>query len=100
MNLPRIAAVAFGVGLLGCSDVGPTPEGDVLPSPALGASAVPLVLQPGQKCDHKHLGSIVTFEDANLEAAVRAGLNLGAQDDLTCALAAGLTREDLLRLFQ
>ena len=34
---------------------------------------------------------IATFEDANLEAAVRAALGLGPQDDLTCAVIGTLT---------
>ncbi|MHC4089453.1 MAG: leucine-rich repeat domain-containing protein [Planctomycetota bacterium] len=47
---------------------------------------VPLVL-----CTDNPGTAIATFEDANLEAAIRAALSVGAQDDLTCDLLAGLT---------
>ncbi len=40
--------------------------------------------------DHPDV-TIATFEDANLEAAIRAALSLGAQEDLTCGLVSGLT---------
>ena len=35
--------------------------------------------------------SVVTFEDANFEAAVRLALGLNAEEDITCELASGLT---------
>ena len=36
-------------------------------------------------------GAIATFEDANLETAIRAALSVGAEEDLTCGLVSGLT---------
>ena len=35
--------------------------------------------------------AIATFEDTNLEEAIRAALSVGAQEDLTCGLVSGLT---------
>ena len=61
----------------------------VLTSPsAVGAQ----VLQPGELCGDNADVAIAMFEDANLEARVRAALSVGAQDDLTCGLVSGLTR--------
>ena len=53
--------------------------------------AVPLVLKPSEFCSDHPDAAIATFEDANLEAAIRAALLLGAQE-LTCGLVSGLTR--------
>ena len=50
-----------------------------------------LVLQPGDLCSDHPASSIATFGDANLEAALRNGLGIGVQGDLTCALISGLT---------
>jgi len=50
------------------------------------------VLQPGELCGDNADVAIAMFEDANLEARVRAALSVGAQDDLTCGLVSGLTR--------
>ena len=50
------------------------------------------VLQPGELCGDHADAAIATFEDANLEAAIRGALSVGAQDDLTCGLVSGLTR--------
>ncbi len=44
------------------------------------------VLKPGELCSGHTGGSIAAFEDANVEAAVRSALEIGAQDDLTCGL--------------
>jgi Leucine-rich repeat (LRR) protein len=52
--------------------------------------------QRSEFCRAQGDDGIVTFEDANLEAAVRAELSVGAQEDLTCGLVSGLT---LLRAF-
>ena len=49
------------------------------------------VLQPGDLCSAFPDAAIATFEDANLEAAVRAALGVGAEEDLTCALLGTLT---------
>ena len=49
-----------------------------------------LVLQPGDLCSDHPASSIATFGDANLEAALRNGLGIGVQGDLTCALISGL----------
>ena len=48
----------------------------------------------GALCKDQPDAAIATFEDANLEAQVRAALSLGAQDDLTCRLVSGLTGLD------
>ena len=44
----------------------------------------------GPACDD----AIATFEDAALEAAIRAALGVGAQEGLTCHLISGLTELD------
>ncbi len=48
------------------------------------------VLQPNQLCSDRPDAAIATFEDVRLEAAIRAALSVGAQDDLTCGLVSGL----------
>ena len=48
-------------------------------------------LEPGELCSDNPASAIATFEDANLEAAIRNALAVGAQDDLTCGLISGLT---------
>ncbi len=55
---------------------------------------VPLVLEPSELCSDHSDAAIATFEDANLEAAIRAALSVGAQEDLTCGLISGLTELD------
>jgi hypothetical protein len=52
----------------------------------------PPVLQPSELCSGHPDYAIPTFEDANLEVAIRAALSVGAQEDLTCGLVSGLTR--------
>ena len=47
----------------------------------------PLVLQPSDLCSQQPDDAIATFEDATLEAAIRAALSVGA----TCGLVSGLT---------
>ncbi len=42
-------------------------------------------------CSSQPDAAIVTFEDANLDAAIRAALSVRAQEDLTCGLISGLT---------
>jgi Leucine-rich repeat (LRR) protein len=57
-----------------------------------------LVLYPSELCSDYPDSAIVTFEDANLAAAIGTALSVGAQEDLTCSLIAGLTElyaEDL-----
>ena len=56
-----------------------------------GEAQVQQVLQPSALCPDQPDAAIATFEDANLEAAVRAALSIGAQDDLTCGSVSGLT---------
>ena len=51
-------------------------------------------LQAGEPCSDRPDAAIATFEDANLEAATRTALAVGAQDDLTCRLVAGLAELD------
>jgi Leucine-rich repeat (LRR) protein len=52
--------------------------------------AVALVLQPSEHCSEYPDYAVASFEDANLEVAIRAALSVGAQEDLTCRLLAGL----------
>ena len=47
-------------------------------------------------CSGQPDSAIPTFEDAILEALIRATLSIGAQDDLTCGLVSGLTVLDAL----
>ena len=47
------------------------------------------VLQPSELCSDHPDTAIATFEDANLEARVRATLSVGEKDDLTCGLVSG-----------
>ena len=57
----------------------------------LSAGEAQVRLQPSELCSDYPAAAIATFEDANLEAAVRGALSVGAQDDLTCGLVSGLT---------
>ncbi|KKM05462.1 hypothetical protein LCGC14_1753920, partial [marine sediment metagenome] len=50
----------------------------------------PTGLEPSEFCSASD-AAIATFEDANLEAAIRAALSVGTQEDLTCGLVSGLT---------
>ena len=49
------------------------------------------VLRPGELCSDQLGTAVATFEDASLEAAIRARLSLDAERDLTCSLVSGLT---------
>jgi hypothetical protein len=53
--------------------------------------AEPLVLEPSEFCSDHPDTAIATFEDANLEAAIRTALSVSAQEDLTCGLIYQLT---------
>ncbi len=55
------------------------------------------VLRPNQLCSDHPDAAIATFEDANLEARVRAAVSVGAQEDLTCGLVSGLMDLDAER---
>ncbi len=50
-----------------------------------------MVLRPGEFCSGQPGAAVATFEDARLEAAIRARLSLDAERDLTCSLVSGLT---------
>jgi hypothetical protein len=50
----------------------------------------PPVLQPSELCSDYPDYAIATFEEANLEVAIRAAFSVGAQEDLTCGLISGL----------
>ncbi len=50
-----------------------------------------LVLQPGELCLDQSDAAIPTFEDENLQSAVRAAVSVGAQNHLTCGIVSGLT---------
>ena len=56
--------------------------------------ATTAILQPNELCSDYPDSAIATFEDANLEAAIRTALSVGAQEDLTCGLISGLTALD------
>ncbi len=56
---------------------------------ALGCGG-PTGLEPSEFCSASD-AAITTFEDANLEAAIRAAFSVGAQEPLTCGLISGLT---------
>ena len=58
---------------------------------SLSAGEAQVRLQPGELCSDHSDAAIATFEDANLGTAIRAALSVGAQDDFTCGLVAGLT---------
>ena len=49
------------------------------------------VLEPHELCEDYSDDVIATFEDANLETAIRAALSADEQEDLTCGLVSGLT---------
>ena len=51
-------------------------------------------LLPGDLCSDHPASAIATFEDANLDAAIRAALALGPLDDLTCSRISWLTGMD------
>jgi hypothetical protein len=57
---------------------------------ALTVTPQPVLLPSANCADHPPY-AIATFEDPSLEAGVRAALRLGAGEQLTCAIAAGLT---------
>ena len=63
----------------------------VLASPPAAEAQARRVLQPSELCSDHSDASIATFEDADLEAAVRRALGVSAQEDLTCGLVSGLT---------
>ena len=63
----------------------------LLASLSAGEAQVRPVLLPGALCSDQPDAAIATFEDANLEAAIRTALSVGVQEDLTCSLVAGLT---------
>ena len=52
------------------------------------------VLQASDLCSDNPGYAIASFEDANLEATIRAALFISAQDNLTCALVSGLMTLD------
>ena len=77
---------------LGCAVDDPTDlegGGDDLTDPA-GS----LVLQPSELCSDNPGTAIATFADADLEAAIRAALEVDAQQDLTCSLISELMALD------
>ena len=61
-------------------------DGQIAQEPLAITVKVPLVL-----CSDHTDEAIATFEDTNLEEAIRAALSVGAQEDLTCGLVSGLT---------
>ena len=70
-----------------------------LPLSLIGSFLLPLgcgdptgpVLQPSALCSAHGPTAIATFEDVNLEVAIRVALGVGGQGDLTCGQVAGLT---------
>ena len=63
----------------------------VLVSLSAGEAQVRQVLLPSALCSDQPATAIATFEDANLEAAIRAALSIGGRQNLTCSLVSGLT---------
>ena len=78
------AGVVFGVAT-GAATITASSEG------VLGTASITVAVPPSAFCADNPPSAIATLDDANLEAAVRAALGIGAQDDLTCGLVAGLT---------
>ncbi len=56
-----------------------------------GSTGPAVRLEPSELCSDHSDAAIATFEDANLEAAIRISLSVTAQEDLTCGLISGLT---------
>ena len=63
----------------------------VLASLSAGEAQVRQVLLPSALCSNQPDAAIATFEDANLEGAIRVALSIGARQDLTCGLVSELT---------
>ena len=63
----------------------------VLASFSAGEAQARKVLQPSELCSDNPPTAIATFEDADLETAVRTALSISAREDLTCGLVSGLT---------
>ena len=63
----------------------------VLAAPSVAEAQARRVLEPSDLCSEHSDASIATFEDADVEAAVRRALGVSAQEDLTCGLVSGLT---------
>ena len=53
------------------------------------------LLEPSELCSDHGNSAIATFEDPNLEQAVRDRYGVGARNDLTCGLVSGIDRIDL-----
>jgi Leucine-rich repeat (LRR) protein len=101
---PRILAEGGAIVLVvGCggkpaipAPLGP-PRVDVPDArPAVGAAPVTVVvpvqvLEPIEPCDDYSDDAIATFEDADLEIAIRSELSVDALEPLTCGLVAGVT---------
>ena len=73
------------VSLAGC---GESPVGSPGGSPT---DLAPLVLQPTDLCSDYTAPDLATFEDVNLEGAIRRQLRIGPQVDLTCGLLGTVT---------
>jgi hypothetical protein len=52
-------------------------------------------LEPSELCSDHGNSAIATFEDPNMERAVRDWSGVGAQDDLTCGLVSGIDGIDM-----
>ncbi len=63
----------------------------ILANTSAGQAQARMVLRPGEFCSGQPGAAVATFEDARLEAAIRARLSLDAGRDLTCSLVSGLT---------
>ena len=61
----------------------------ILASLSVGEAQVRL--HPSELCSDHSDAAIATFEDADLEAVIRAALSVSAREDLTCGLVSGLT---------
>ena len=63
----------------------------ILIDASAGLAQVLPVLRPGDLCSGQVDAAVATFEDARLEAAIRARLSVDAERDLTCSLVSALT---------
>ncbi len=58
------------------------------------AGQVPPVLQSPELCSDNPDAAVVTFDDASLEATIKAALSVRGPKDLTCGQVSGLTALD------
>ena len=84
----RSPAPAALVSLTLAAGCGGGPPAGVVPSP----TDPPASAYAGPSCREAEFDTVVAFPDPNLEQAIRSALHVGADEALTCALLARLTR--------